>query len=219
MEMRHLIVLILIGFNFACSTGEIHIGEGEEQESPNIVAETSDEPPSAEEPAKKASWKSSYIGDKGYLNRPPMFETAADKDKFLRCVPFTVKNFESRDGKMVMTVEQGGNKIKIVGANRKQFKLNGKLRIGELDQFFVKKLSWSKETRSTASQSRACSGQLVQSMTEKEFLFVAGSPEKINTYTKDRQKVQEWVYVSKDNSAPPMNYYFSRGRMYAWKKP
>lgn len=209
-----LIVLALL--NFGCATmknsAELEDLDGGQA---NIIEQTSEEPPSAApERRSKKSWKESYIGSKGYITRPPLFETQGDREKFQRCLPFTIKNFESRSGKVVMTIEQGGNQINLTGANRQYFKLSSKLRLRELDSYFVKKLD-----RGIASVDKACSGQIAQSMTEKEFLFVVGTPEKVNIYTKNNQKVQEWVYVSKDGNAPPMAYYFSRGRFYAWKRP
>ncbi len=166
-------------------------------------------------PPTKGSWKTSYIGLKGYFSRPPTFASGADKDIFKRCEPFTIKSFESKGNQLIMTVFQGNNVINVTGVNRQPFKLSARMRIKELDRYLWKKLDLGGGRNIASNMPKVCDGKLATSMTEKEVLFVAGSPEKVNNLKANNKPVKEWVYVGLDKT--PFSYFFSDGRIYAWK--
>lgn len=216
MEFKKLLLIGLVISNISCSLMDKKNGKSDSIDYDKDLVSQSE----SDKNSKAKDWTSSYIGVRGYFNRPPTFESANDQEKYQRCAPFIITALTKKSNSIVMTILQGNNTINIVGANRKYFRLNTKNRIYELDHYLVKELDIAnKATRQVASLAgRACDGKIANQMTKSEFLFVSGSPEKINNLISGKEKIEEWVYLSDNNGKKTqVSYFFNRGKIYSWR--
>lgn len=157
----------------------------------------------------------SYAGERGYLNRPPVFADPRSEKMFQRCQPVEITGVYQTGQSILVYAKQGSNNFVFTGINRKAFTTGKNKRLPLLDQYFVKDLSWN-GNRSVASQNqKACTGQTWRDMPVEQFLFVTGDPESRKPMTTAQGHFDVWTYVGNDSSQP-RHYYFVSGRLYSW---
>ena len=156
----------------------------------------------------------SYIGYKGFLNRPPVFGDPRSEALFQRCQPFEVTGVYQTGQTLLVYVKQGKNNFAFTGVNRKAFTVGKNKRLPLLDQHFVKDLTFASK-RAVASQQKACGGQTWRQMPEDQFLFVIGDPEKRQPLKSPQGEYDVWTYQGSEETAP-RHYYFRGGKLYSW---
>lgn len=162
------------------------------------------------------SQEHSYIGFKGYLNRPPVFSDPRSEAMFKRCVPFEVTGVYQTGQTILVYIKQEGRAFAFTGVNRKAFQTGKNKRLPLLDQHLVKDLNFSSKRKvATADSQRACHGQTWRAMPMEQFLFVIGDPESRQPLKTSEGQFDVWTYKGSQETAP-RHYYFSSGKLYSW---
>ncbi len=165
---------------------------------------------------KAKSTQELYIGQQGYLNRPPLFTDVKYEKSFQRCSPVEITGVYQSGDKIFVYVKQNGFDYPLAGINRKDFTRNKKQRISLLDQFFVKDISWAAKGRNLASENqKVCSGQTWKNMPKKQFQFITGDPETRQQLKHQQGHYDVWTYGSPEQSGT-RHYYFQSGKLYSW---
>ncbi len=166
--------------------------------------------------AKVKSTQEIYIGQQGYLNRPPIFTDPKYEKSFQRCLPVEITGVYQSAKKIFVYVKQNGFNYPLAGVNRKDFSRNSKVRIPLLDQFLVKDISWTARGRNLASENqKVCAGQTWKNMPKEQFQFMIGDPETRRQLKHLQGHYDVWTYGSHEQAAT-RHYYFLSGKLYSW---
>jgi hypothetical protein len=201
MKLRHLILLTLFLAGCAAQTKRPHTVQERDLETLLPSVERS---------------STSYVGVRGYLNRPPVFTTSLAYTQFQRCQPIQIMGVKTRGGKIFVQAKQGNQSFEISGLNRKPWTKKTSGRLPLLDRHFVKDLDWAPKTgRALASNEKVCAGQTWRDMSSEQFQFINGDPERRQAMQTDKGSYDVWTYVGANKSAA-RHYYFFAGYLYSW---
>jgi hypothetical protein len=157
-----------------------------------------------------------YIGQRGYLSRPPKFSDPNLEKSFQRCAPVEITGVYQSGKTIFVYVKQNGYTYPMVGLNRKDFTRTASKKLPLLDRFFVKDLAESPTGRQIASEKqKVCSGQTWKDMPQQQFLFVSGDPEYRRPVKNANGQYDVWTY-SGPNQNNSRHYYFLSNKLYSW---
>src|SRR5438105_34188 len=90
---------------------------------------------SNQNPADAESHRQSYVGVKGYLDRPPLFIDKISQSFFQRCLPIEITAVHRQGGQVLVTAKQENYTVTLSGINRKSFTLSPGGKITLLNQY------------------------------------------------------------------------------------
>ena len=157
-----------------------------------------------------------YIGQRGYLSRPPKFTDPNFEKSFQRCAPVEITGVYQSGKTIFVYAKQNGYTFPMTGINRRDFVRTSSKKLPLLDQYFVKDLAVSETGRQIASEhQRVCAGQTWKDMPKQQFLFVTGDPEIRRPVKNANGQYDVWTY-SGANQSNSRHYYFLSNKLYSW---
>ena len=157
-----------------------------------------------------------YVGVRGFLARPPLFDDPAAQKVYDRCAPIEVNKIQEEGNRILVVARQKDHTFAISGINRKPFKKSSSGRLPLLDQHWVRSLDLLHPPRDVSSDARrVCHDAVWRDMKKSEFQFVAGDPEFRQTYKATQGQFDVWTFIGKEKSKPRY-YYFLGDRLYTW---